>query len=79
MILGVVIGHEIVVEVVIATHPHKEDALTQSLCRIWCTQTVRDLIKCALEVLDLLVKRNATNLYVHVQQTPYHDIYDDYN
>lgn len=61
--LGVVIRHEVVVEVVVATHPDKEDALGQGLSHIRCTEAIRDLIEGALKVLDLLVKWDSANLH----------------
>lgn len=63
MILGVVIRHEVVVEVVIAAHPNKENGVSQSLTHILRTKIAFDLLKSALEVLDLLVERDTTDLH----------------
>ena len=62
MILGIVIRHEAVVEVVITTHSNKEDGLRQILAHILCTTTAFNLFKTALKVLDLLVEWNTDHM-----------------
>ena len=62
LVPGGVIGHEVVVQVVIAAHSHEKYAFGKGLCYIRCSQIVCNSIKCVLEVLKLLIKRYSTNL-----------------
>ena len=65
---GLVIGHEVVVEVVIASHSYKEYATPQCLGHIHGSQVACYLIKRVLKVLYLLVEWYTTHLraFVHV-------------
>lgn len=56
LIPGRVIGHEVIVEVVIASHSNKEYGSAQCLGQFHSTQVACYLIKCVLKILNLLVK-----------------------
>lgn len=61
-IASVVVGHHVIVQVVIASHPHKEDAFGNGLCYSISTKPVCDLVERVPKVTDLLVEGNATHL-----------------
>lgn len=57
-----VIWHKIVIEVVVASHSHKEYAPSDGFSHLPCPYIVTNLIQRVLEVSDLLIERYATHL-----------------
>ena len=74
LISGVVVGHEVVVEVVVAPHPNEEDAVRDRVGHRISTEGVSDLIEGRLEVLDLLVEWYAPNLHQWMYQCVMHKL-----
>lgn len=68
LVAGWVVGHEVVVEVVIAAHSDEEDAAREGASHVVGAEVVRDLIQRRLEVPYLLVERNATHLTIYVDR-----------
>lgn len=66
LILSRIIRHKVIVEVVIAAHSNKKYTPSKSLSHIRGTKIVCDLIERVLEVLDLLVEWNPTNLMMNI-------------
>lgn len=62
IIACIIVWEHVIVEVVIVSHANEEDAFGDPACYTICTKPVGDLIKRALEVLDLLVERYSTHL-----------------
>ena len=62
LVAGVVVGHQVVVEVVVAAHPDVEDAPRQRRRQLGgAAQVLAQGVQRLLEVLDLLVERDATH------------------
>lgn len=60
---GVKRRHEVVVEVVVAPHSHREYALAEVICsRVLVSQNIYDLLHCGLVVLHLAPETYPTAL-----------------
>jgi hypothetical protein len=72
LVAGVVVGHEVVVEVVVAAHAHVEDAARQRRRQLPRAAQLRgQQVHRLLEVFDLLVERDAPHeVLARVVQDP---------